>query len=154
MDGLEEIISVINAEYDIDLASSSRLHPAPMARGIYCTLAYRITSYTWNAITNKIGVSTPMMDHYQRKYKDLYGLDKEYTQMYDTISKKCNYIRKHYLDEAEVSMEGKSLLEVQIELLEKNARNFEYGGIDKSKFLSLTRKVISGLKEIEYDACK
>lgn len=154
MDGLEEIISVINAEYNIDIASSSRLHPIPMARGIYCTLAYRITSFVWSAITDKIDISTSMMNHYQRKYKELYGTDREYTHMYDTVAKKCMHVREHYLNEFEIDLKGKSLLEVQIELLENNARNFEYGGIDKMTFLSLTRKAISGLKEIEYDACK
>lgn len=154
MDGLEEIIKVISTRYGVDITSSSRKGINPMCKGIYGVLAYRITPFVWKDIVAKLGVSTSMMAHYHRNHWDLYGVDNKYTEMYNTIVENCKHIREHYLSEHPAGFTDKDFLEIHIAMLEKNVNDLRYGRMKRKDYVVTTKKIISRLKEIEYETCE
>jgi hypothetical protein len=149
MNVLEEIIEIVNELNNVDVTSSSRKEPHPMARMVYAAFAYRVTSFGWKEIMSEIGLKTSSMDYYLKKYQELYNFDSKYTKMYDELSRACRSIIERQIETLSKIGAEKTPTQEYLDILDNTLKQFHNREISKTACIKYSRKIIGILKEIE-----
>lgn len=97
MNALQELVDLIEAEYNVHLKEEVRgTRLTTWARYIFINVAHSITYYEPKEIMSFVNRDRAGFYVATKARADLYGVDKEFTEMYVTIFSKADDIAKRY----------------------------------------------------------
>jgi hypothetical protein len=145
MNALQELVDLIEAEYNVYLKEEVRgTRLTTWARYIFINVAHSITYYEPKEIMRFVNRDRAGFYVATKARADLYGVDKEFTEMYVTIFSKADDIAKRY--EEHFHKKDKHQSEVQSYLYEIHTITSQ---LNRRKTIRHNKDIKAKLKQIK-----